>query len=115
MCIFMSGDVACPSGLYVTKHVAYGGLADTRTCTGCGCGAPSGGTCKGALQPQTTAPCAANAVVTDVPLPAMCASVGQALSFTYQASVSGGQCVVQQGTPTGSASPTNPTTFCCLP
>ena len=44
-CLARDGDRECPGPYYTVKHVFYSGLADTRDCTPCACGAPLGSTC----------------------------------------------------------------------
>src|ERR1019366_9094755 len=47
-CVYQAGDLKCPSG-YPTKHLYYKGTVDSRDCTACTCGAPSGGSCTGSI------------------------------------------------------------------
>jgi hypothetical protein len=46
LCIRQAGDQPCPGGTpYTDRHVFFAGVDDTRGCTACACGAPSGGSC----------------------------------------------------------------------
>ncbi len=45
LCIYHSGEVACPAGAFGDRHVFYAGTLDTRGCEACACGAPTAGAC----------------------------------------------------------------------
>jgi len=46
ICVLQPGDVPCPSGTpFTDRHVFFVGVDDTRGCTACACGPPSGGSC----------------------------------------------------------------------
>jgi hypothetical protein len=57
-CVAQKGDIACDSySVYSERHVFYSGVDDTRTCTPCTCGAPTGGTCSMLITLYTDAAC----------------------------------------------------------
>jgi hypothetical protein len=109
LCVFMAGQVACPGG-YAVQRIVYGGVADSRGCTPCSCGA-SGVSCTGTLQEG----CGQSGPVND--LPTVCGGLTDPGSVMLLAALvaSGGSCASDGGVPTGSAAPSSPTTVCCLP
>lgn len=42
MCIYMEADVECPPGPFTERSVTYRDIDDTRACSDCSCGAPTG-------------------------------------------------------------------------
>ncbi len=123
-CIYKDGDVACPSpSVFTNKTVVYDNTpsSDTRDCSACQCDAPSGN-CSGKVELWAANGCVGtpDATVTYGGASPQCgpfASTNDVFSHfltdttqttvTCPASPSGGQ-------PTGSVTPANPTTFCCL-
>ncbi len=117
-CIYKTGDVACPStGLFSTKKVVYDNspASDTRDCTACTCGAPSGN-CSGTVDLWSTATCSGNPD-TSVDLAGNCkpfASTNTLYSrYTIDSAQPNVKCASGGGQPTGSVTGANPTTFCC--
>lgn len=111
-CVYQSGDLACPAA-YTNKWVFYEGLDDARGCTVCGCGNLTG-TCTGSVSLHNTANCGDD--VKTIPL-----NTCQTMVASSYAKYSGGiaantSCPVAPGAglPTGSATPKNPVTFCCI-
>jgi len=55
VCVYQTGDVACPTAGYTTKQLIDTVMSDSRGCTPCTCGAPSTGddgglaTCSGGI------------------------------------------------------------------
>jgi hypothetical protein len=47
-CIYRNGTHACPSGPYSEQTVYYAGMTDTRSCSACTCGSPTG-ICQGSV------------------------------------------------------------------
>ena len=111
------GDAACPPD-YPTKHVFYGGLDDTRSCTQCTCSTPVGSDCTAFISIYSDASCAVELL-----------GSWQALGFTpcYDNAMPDGlqsmsamvvdnqpgYCEASGGVPYGEATPTAPSTFCC--
>jgi len=48
MCIWIDGDVPCPTERFTERQLAHGEIVDTRGCSECTCGAPEG-TCEGGV------------------------------------------------------------------
>lgn len=121
-CIAAPADVDCPaSSPYTEKHLFYGGIDDTRGCMPCTCGAPAGSICACSISIFSDAACS-------VPLPLdvgvtslapSCHDVpaGSALGSKSAgpSTYAPGACAPSGGEPMGTAVPTGPATFCCLP
>ena len=111
LCVFMAGVVPCPAGGYSVQRTVYAGVADTRGCTPCSCGAPSDASCTGTLQEG----CGQTGPVNQ--LPTACGGLSDPGSVLLVAApvLSGGSCRSDGGVPAGSAVPSSPTTVCCMP
>jgi hypothetical protein len=111
LCVLTQGDVACPGTGYSVKRTVYGGVTDSRGCTPCSCGAPSGVSCKATLQEG----CGQTGPVN--PVPTTCGGLSDPGSVMLLATLaaSGGSCGPVGGVPTGTALPSSPTTVCCMP
>jgi hypothetical protein len=125
LCVYRPGDVACPAGPYSIRQVLYRGAADSRRCTDCGCGAPTGAECTGTFFAGTDRDCAADVVTMSAPGqcvalppdPTLPPQVGflSSRSFRYQSTGPvGGSCEAAGGVSTGTAAAADPVTFCCL-
>jgi hypothetical protein len=114
LCIQQSGEVSCPAGTgYGNQHVEYTGVDDTRGCAACTCGSPSGISCGGAWNIYSDGSCQTG-VNSVGPGFGPCTGYGNSGgSGQYKPAPSGGTCAPSTGTPTGSATPTGATTFCC--
>lgn len=110
-CIAQTGDVQCPVSPYSERAVYYGDFADTRSCSECTCGTPTGtcggtvdfrnGECDGpAFEQVGLGDCSGNLS-------------GNYLFATYVPS--DGACAASNSVVQGSAQGTQPATFCCLP
>jgi hypothetical protein len=110
LCVFQSGDVACPAGGYSVKRTVFAGVHDTRACTPCSCGAPTGVSCTATLQEG----CGQTGPVNQ--LPTACGGLSDPGSVMLLAPLvaSGGSCSPMGGAPAGSATPSSPTTVCCM-
>ena len=119
-CLIQNGERECPAP-YTIKHVFYYGFEDTRACTPCACGAPSGGTCSASVSVFKDASCTAPVFGSygidssgpkclDV-LPGVALGSKLATAPVYAP----GACQVSGGEPMGEAVPAEPSTFCCLP
>jgi hypothetical protein len=118
-CIVQKGDNECPA-TYPDKHLLYKGFADTRACTPCACGAPSGSTCKAFVSVWGDGACSSPVVAGSVDAAgSKCLDVpsGSALGSKLATApvYSPGVCQVSGGEPMGEAVPEEPSTFCCLP
>jgi hypothetical protein len=106
ICVEQSGDVACPPA-YPNQHLEYSGLSDTRGCSACTCGAPSGASCGGGINCYADGACGSYLTSTGGGCDQSCPYV------RYDQQLSGGSCGAASVSPTGSATPTGATTFCC--
>jgi hypothetical protein len=120
LCIEQAGVVACPAGAFSTQHVFYTGVTDTRGCSECSCGAASGSTCSATVTLYSaqsvntcTGPVAAVTTGSCAELSGNPTVAGREASNIT--TPSGGSCAASGGAPTGSATPSTPTTFCCIP
>jgi hypothetical protein len=122
VCVMKPGtETLCPPGYPSGPQVFYTGVDDTRGCSACTCGSPSGATCaigSPAIDAFVTPPCTATPNLT-LTAPSPCTALGGALfmELVSQPMVSGqGTCAVSGGgMPSGAATPTGATSFCCLP
>jgi hypothetical protein len=128
LCVYSMADPAptsCPVGYTRTGPlVFYAADADTRGCGGCACaGAPSGGSCSGTVDLYGTSAngCSGTPVTYTVGAACQCYGCGGQPSLTAMPgyvkgsyAITAGTCAVTaQPTPTGTATPTGPTTLCC--
>lgn len=121
VCVFTKGDYDCPSfSPYSEKHVLYDAYEDTRSCSSCMCGAPTGGSCSSTISIYADGACSTPVYTTtvtsagpnchDVPAGTPLGSKS-ATPPTYAP----GACAPSGGEPQGAATPTHPSTYCCLP
>jgi hypothetical protein len=113
MCVYQTGDVACPAA-YSVKHVVGTGLSDGRGCTGCTCTFDGGGGCGGSATLYTGGAC--NAQSLGVTADGTCHAVSTQTfkSMSYQPTAVGGACVGSGApTPTGTATFATTATVCC--
>jgi hypothetical protein len=121
LCIYKGGENSCPPGEFSESHIFYQDVTDTRDCSSCQCGAPAGSTCKASLSlfsEQFANSCMNKVATFDA---GSCTNLsGNPGVFGRSAVIteppSGGSCgVTGGGQPTGSLTPANATTFCCIP
>jgi hypothetical protein len=113
-CIYRNGDQSCPAG-FDDKHTFFDGADDTRACSSCQCGAPSGSaTCDTHTHVYPNAGCAGGA--SDVFHNSTCTPVSAA-SFNVEVNVTNnfGACTESGGMPVGDVSEAGTTTVCCVP
>jgi len=121
LCIYKGGDNSCPAGDFTDRHVFYQDVDDSRSCSPCQCGTPTGSTCKANISlfsEQLANSC--NTKIASFDAGGCINLSGNPPVFGRSAVIteppSGGSCAVTGGgQPTGSLTPTNATTFCCLP
>jgi hypothetical protein len=117
-CVFNNGgDLPCPSGNYSVKHTYYSGSTDTRACSACSCGAPTGASCTGG-QVTLYGNVSCNGASNTYPLSTGCASLPSVPGIGIEATATtptGGSCGSMGGALTGSAQATGATTVCCMP
>lgn len=112
MCIYAGGDVECPAGDFTEREVIYAGFTDTRDCSACTCGTPSG-TCGGSV--SYIGGCTGLTVFYGSHAAPGCGEAladPSALRYTAAANV---ECAPGGGAPVGDVTPTGATTMCCLP
>jgi hypothetical protein len=122
-CVYQQGDVSCYKlGPYQDRYVFYDDYQDTRDCTSCACGAPSGSTCSASISVYTDGACASMPPLEEVTVTSAAPSchdvpAGSALGSKAAgpATYSPGACQPSGGDPIGAAVPINPSTICCLP
>jgi len=121
ICVGKSGDQTCPAG-FGLRSEAFADFADTRDCSDCTCGGPAGGVCKVTLSlfsdVSPTACATALPIVVEsgdcVDTPSNPRISGRTSAVTMPPS--GGSCPsTGGGVPSGEATPSGQTTFCCLP
>jgi len=113
LCISHAGDVACPGSGYGVKHLYYTSVDDTRTCTDCTCGSPTGGSCSFSVVGYSSSDksCSGNAITY---LPGTkCAGVQQPGDFRLTIAPTNGSCAASTSSATGTATPSGPVTVCC--
>lgn len=119
VCVFQAGAATCPGGSYSVAHVFYGGVSDSRACSGCSCGSPTGVSCAGAqVQAFSTNTGTCGGTAADVPFISGCQTVGvtiQGEEETTAPTASNGTCTASGGQASGTATPATPTTVCCTP
>lgn len=115
VCVERPGDLVCPHG-FSDRHVVYDSAVDTRSCTACSCGAPSGATCAGAeIDVFSSNACSSSQqAVTSTTCGATPHNVSSAL-LGQPATPTGGSCAASGGAPAGAVAPSGATTICCLP
>ena len=117
LCVWRSGDVACPGAPYSVRSVYFTGVNDTRACTACTCDAPGGLTCAASqISTYADGECPSNpagSIVGD----GGCVSAPGSTSVVRAgpSSPSGSGCTPNPVSATGTVVPTGPTTVCCTP
>ncbi|MFT3770197.1 MAG: hypothetical protein QM820_32610 [Minicystis sp.] len=125
LCIYQAGDIPCPGGAYSVRQVFFSTLDDTRTCSACDCGAPTGTSCNGTMKLYTDTACSVEEVImTNV---SQCSSLPpdsttppppylSQRSIIYTGTPSNaGSCGSIPSKPSGSVSADDPVTVCCTP
>ena len=114
LCISQSGNVPCPTTGYTALQVFYGGVDDRRTCSTCICSPTNGSSCSAtvSVSTSTNGTCSTNTV--EYVAPVSCEPVQQPGDYRVAVTPSGG-CTASTVSAIGAATPTGPTTFCCLP
>ena len=116
VCIYTSGDVTCPSGsTYSNRFVRYANYTDTRDCTTCSCGTPTG-SCGGRVDFRSSTSLGCNINPKSQITPGQCVALSLTINSDLQEYVPAPAptCAPSTGSVTGSLSATGPTTFCCL-
>jgi hypothetical protein len=121
LCFSREGDQECPVG-WTDKHTFYKGIADTRACSACSCGAPVGSTCSAQVSAYGNTGCMPSgffASVTMTNIKDGCVDIAPGMGLLSKGATppayTPGVCQALGGEPSGEAVPTIPSTFCCLP
>jgi hypothetical protein len=114
LCIHHEGDVSCPSADYAVKVLAFKKFDDTRACSECPDGVPTGGACGNNFgQTVAEAQCLLSSP-SDKTLNTCYPYSAGILVNTSAMGPSAGTCPAQAGgQPTGTAASLEPVTFCC--
>jgi hypothetical protein len=118
VCVYQSGDVACPStSLYTNNRQVIGTkFDDTRACSACSCGTAQA-KCSGAGAALSSDPSCGSPV--SIAVPDTCSAVNIATSSQYnvqltQVPTGDGTCAASGGVAGGMVAPANMVTICCL-
>lgn len=123
VCILRQGDNDCSLpqiAPYTEKHVFYDTFEDTRACSACTCGAPTGSTCSSTVSIYTDGACStlAYSATVDAAGPA-CQNVTAGTPLGSKSAslpkYTAGACTPSGGMAAGAATPLMPTTLCCIP
>lgn len=117
VCIYSEGDNTCPVNSPYNQRVVYhGDFTDTRSCgTDCTCESPTG-SCNPTI--QFASGCGGGTIFYGQVSPTSnCATINTSSPFATYTSNPTGTCTPTNATAstTGSADPTIPSTYCCLP
>ncbi len=115
LCISQAGNLSCPTQGYTSKQLFYGGVDDQRDCTACTCGNPAGASCDATLDVYMSTDGSCTGTPDLYGAPFSCDSVDQPVDLRFVVTSQNGSCAASPVGPTGAATPTSPTTFCCLP
>jgi hypothetical protein len=120
LCVARSGNQNCPAGAYSERFDMYTSISDSRDCSNCLCGNPSGVTCTAGqteiFTPSTNTGCS-GAKAQTVVHNNTCYAFNDAGSMRHIAGTAqNGMCAPSGGTPIGSANSLNGRiTVCCTP
>lgn len=116
VCVYKSGEEACPDG-YPAQVLLHKGFSDTRACQACSC-TPQGAQCAGSITAYQTTTCTGASMAaivkdtTSIDNP-LCVP-NNWVSVKYNStSVNPGTCEVSGGGLAGDVLPTDATTVCC--
>lgn len=115
MCIQKQGDLpACPGAPYTQRFLFYQSANDTRDCGACGCGmAPDPLACTATVTTSTTdGTCQTGTVINSLP---GCSADYPGYAKLDAKPPAKPTCPANGGAPTGSVTPSNPVTVCCMP
>lgn len=125
LCVYQAGDIPCPPGAYNDRTVFFATATDTRACSGCDCGSPTGTSCVGTMKLYTDTVCSAEEVIlssvsqcaqlppdTTTPPPPYLSQ--RSMRYTGTPS-STGSCASIPSNPSGGVFQEDPITVCCTP
>ncbi|XXY44025.1 hypothetical protein WME91_28860 [Sorangium sp. So ce269] len=112
------GEHECPP-TYPSRHIAYDDAEDSRGCSACTCGEPSGATCSVLASAFSDATCSTVvvSVLTTSEAP-FCGAIAPGTALGSKSAVvvdlEPGSCTAGGGEPIGEVAPRGAVTFCCL-
>jgi len=116
-CIFRPSVFSCPDERYTERTIIYRDLSDTRNCSDCSCGDPTGATCSATMELWTEPDCTGE--LAQIPSDQSCTATGLSSNTkSYRLQISGpndGECSPNGGEPGGTVEPIEPMTVCCEP
>lgn len=120
VCVYRSGAFECPAGTaYTQKKIRYASFSSSRACMPCGCGPPTGASCKwNAVYSRDQNDCLGTTLTVTETTSPNCQSRSGTTASGKLASVSAvaATCLpLAPGAVVGSASAAEPTTLCCAP
>jgi hypothetical protein len=117
LCVWRAGDVLCPpSSSYNARTLYYTTFADTRGCATCTCGSPAGSCAGSSLTLISNGSCFGYEVLAELPGDGTC-TVTESTPMTQGViynQVVDAACAPSTGAPTGTVTPGDPITVCCL-
>jgi hypothetical protein len=121
-CVTRQGTHDCPAGSYSERRVFFGDVEDSRDCSPCACDRDCDYTVELFPDADTTCAGAASATLSidspnELEEASNCAVAPVGAGGTLRAAFSvtgGGTCAASGGQPVGSATGSDPITFCCL-
>jgi hypothetical protein len=115
LCISQTGAAPCPNTAYTVSEIFYAGVDDQRSCSSCTCGSVTGASCAAtvSVSSSTNGTCSTGTI--EYEAPASCDPVQLPGDYRVAVTPAYGTCAASTVTGTGAATPTGPTTFCCLP
>lgn len=121
-CVTREGAHECPAGSYSERRVFFGDVEDNRDCSACACDRDCDYTVELFPDADTTCTGAASATLSidspnELEEASNCAVAPVGAGGTLRAAFSvtgGGTCAASGGQPVGSATGSDPITFCCL-
>lgn len=114
LCIYQTGDLACPDGAFSERALWYADYDDTRACDPCVCGPVVDATCNEVVEGYSNDQCVNNPSLI-LPTPECTTAPVDFDSAKVLSVEPSGSCAPAGGAPIGEALPTQPTTVCCLP
>ena len=110
MCIQREGDHECPPGAFSERTVVFDGIDDSRGCSDCTCGPPTG-TCNGTITFRNGG-CLATDTLVGTMQADECSPISGATHGQYTLEPDA-DCTAAGGFPQGSAVEADPRTICC--
>lgn len=115
LCIYKAGENDCPGAPFTEQHILYEGVDDTRDCAMCTCGGSQGGSCSANITVYSDPACSSSLATFQA---GACAALSMNPGVVGRKAdnilITPGSCPAAGGEATGGATPSKPTTFCCI-